>query len=190
MTALPSTAIDAHRSALVRFVASRIDDDAAEDIVHDVLVRAYGRRDQLRDDAKLLPWLYQMTRNAIVDHHRARRPAAELPEDLTAPEAERDAYRELASCVIPLIEELPPHYRDAVQLSEIDGLALHETAKRLGISLSGAKSRVQRARAKLHDAVMQCCQIELDHRGAIRDYACRPAAACHGSAEASPAKRR
>jgi RNA polymerase sigma-70 factor, ECF subfamily len=175
MTALPSLAIDAHRAALVRFVASRVDVDAAEDIVHDVFVRAYARREQLRDETKLLPWLYQMTRNAIADHHRARRPSEELPEDVAMREPEDRAMQELASCLTPLIEQLPEHYRDAVQLSEIDGVSLQETANRLGISLSGAKSRVQRARTKLQEALLQCCHVELDHRGSIRDYACRGA---------------
>ena len=160
-----------YRDALYRFVVGRVKDRAAaEDIVHDVLVRAHEKQEQLRDDTKLASWLYQMTRNAISDHHRADKGYEELPEDLIAPETERQALQELANCLTPLIQRLPERYRDALEMSELEGLTQQETADRLGISLSGAKSRVQRARAKLGELVHQCCRIELDRRGSLIDY--------------------
>lgn len=173
-----------HRESLVRFVRTRVDDpSSAEDIVHDVLLRAYERQSQLRDQSKLAPWLYQMTRNAIADHHRGRKPHEELPEELAEPEAEPAVIQQLAGCLTPLIARLPEPYRDALTLSEIDGLTQQETAARLGISLSGAKSRIQRARTKLQDLIHACCRIELDHRGSIRDYEPRPKCGghCHGA---------
>lgn len=63
-----------YRAQLLRFVVKRVADPAtAEDIVHDVLVRVYQRRDTLRDGQKFEPWLYQITRNAVIDYYRARR---------------------------------------------------------------------------------------------------------------------
>lgn len=164
-----------HRAALVRFVQSRVKDHAtAEDIVHDVLLRAWERREQLRDETKLAPWLYQMTRFAIIDHHRASRPSEELPEDLVAPVHEEEAVQQIARhCIAPLIARLPERYREPLTLSEIEGLTQQQVATRLGLSLSGAKSRVQRARAKLRDSVLDCCRVELDHRGAIMGHDCR-----------------
>jgi RNA polymerase sigma-70 factor, ECF subfamily len=160
-----------YREALYRFVIGRVKDRAAaEDIVHDVLVRAHEKQSQLRDQARLAPWLYQMTRNAITDHHRAQKPHEEVPEDLAAPEEEREALQELARCLTPLIQQLPERYRTALEMSELQGLTQQETAEHLGISLSGAKSRVQRARAKLEDLVHQCCRIELNGRGSVVDY--------------------
>lgn len=160
-----------HRTMLHRFVLGRVRDrDAAEDIVHDVLLRAWKQRDRLRDRSKLVPWLHQMTRNAIVDHFRAYHPAEELPPDLPAPDHDRDAIAELAPCLTPFIEQLPDTYRDAIALSEVEGLTQQETAQRLGISLSGAKSRVQRGRARLQELLEACCRIERDHRGSVMDY--------------------
>lgn len=166
-----------YRAALVRFVRSRVDDAmAAEDIVHDVLVKAYARRDTLRDEAKTGAWLFQMTRNAIVDHYRTRRPNAEIPEDLAAPESEGSAREELARCLTSLITHLPEGSRKAIELSELQGLTQKETAARLGITLSGAKSRVQRGRAQLHEMLMECCRVEQDVRGGIVDY--EPSGGC------------
>ena len=169
-----------YRAALVRFVRSRVNDaETAEDIVHDVLVKAYARRETLRSEEKLDAWLFQMTRNAIVDHYRAKRPTEEVPEDLVAPESEGSAREELARCLTALITHLPERSRTAIELSELQGLTQKETAERLGITLSGAKSRVQRGRAQLHDMLIECCRVERDVRGGIMDF--EPSSTCtHG----------
>jgi RNA polymerase sigma-70 factor (ECF subfamily) len=64
---------------------------------------------------------------------------------------------------------LPEPYSQALILTEYEGLSQKEMAERLGISFSGAKSRVQRARRKLRDLLLQCCHFELDRR-AFLDY--------------------
>jgi RNA polymerase sigma-70 factor (ECF subfamily) len=170
-----------YRAQLFRFVLRRVEDhDTAEDIVHDVLLRAYDRRDTLRDSGRFEPWLYQVTRNAIIDHYRRRRPSDPLPDDLAvADEAQSgSARRELAACMQPFIDALPDHYRSAISLSEIQGLTQQQTADQLGISLSGAKSRVQRGRRMLEDRLLDCCRIEVDGRGSIADYEKRNGNSC------------
>jgi len=69
-----TTAWQAHRDALYRFVLQRVRDEAAaEDIVQEVLVKAYTRQGTLKEPSKLRPWLYQITRNAIIDYFRSQR---------------------------------------------------------------------------------------------------------------------
>jgi RNA polymerase sigma-70 factor, ECF subfamily len=173
LTQIDETLWRDYRTQLFRFVLRRVSDEAAaEDIVHDVLMRAYDRRDTLRSGDRFEQWLYQITRNAVIDHYRARRPSEPLPADLTAADdtGDGEARRELAGCMKPLVSSLPAHYRDAVVLSELEGLTQLETAARLGLSLSGAKSRVQRARKLLETKLLDCCRVELDSRGAIVDY--------------------
>jgi RNA polymerase sigma-70 factor, ECF subfamily len=165
-----------YRTRLFGFVHRRVADAAtAEDIVHDVLVRAYEKRDTLRSAHRFEPWLYQITRHALIDHYRARRPTEPLPPDLAGLDGagDRQAMRELASCMQPLVNTLPSHYRDALALSELQGLTQQETAARLGLTLSGAKSRVQRGRRLLEEKLLECCRVELDSRGSIVDYESR-----------------
>jgi RNA polymerase sigma-70 factor, ECF subfamily len=162
-----------YRARLLAFVRRRIDDDAAaEDIVHDVLLRAYRGRGSLRDADRFGPWLYQAARNAVTDHYRSRRPTQPVPENLPVEDSDsgRAAVRELARCMRPLVDSLPELYREAIQLSELDGMTQAEAARQLGLTHSGAKSRVQRGRALLAEALLGCCSIELDHRGAVADY--------------------
>ncbi len=163
----------AYRDQLLRFVRRHIDDDAAaEDVLQEVFLRMHRDLDRRRDLGNPRAWLYRVTRSVIVDHYRARRPMAALPETLAAPEPDRaeQSLRELARCLLPMIERLPTGYREAVYLSEIEGMTQRRVAEHLGISLSGAKSRVQRGRARLHEMLTECCAVEQDHGGRISDY--------------------
>ena len=180
---LPTQAEEAlwrdYRARLFRFVVTRVRDEAtAEDIVHDALVRAWEKRDTLRSGERFEPWLYRITRNAVIDHYRARRPTEPLPPDLTADDgpAGDDARRQLATCIEPFVNALPAHYREAVALAELEALTQQDTADRLGLTLSGAKSRVQRGRRLLETMVLECCRVELDSRGGIMDYERNPRA--------------
>ncbi|MEM7538202.1 MAG: sigma-70 family RNA polymerase sigma factor [Chloroflexota bacterium] len=68
-----------YQNKLSSFIRSRVDNDAVEDILQDVFVKVYTRLDSLKENAKLESWLYQITRNAVVDYYRAKRPTANLP---------------------------------------------------------------------------------------------------------------
>lgn len=178
------------RGELVRFVRARVGDDAAaDDIVHDVLLRALAELEGPRPPVHLRGWLYRATRNAIVDHYRARRPSEELPEEIgaTPAEDEASAEQELARCLAPLLGTLAPDYREALTLAEVEGLPQREIAGRAGLSLSGAKSRVQRARKMLRQAILDCCRIETDRRGGVVELAPRPeSSGCAAPSAASP----
>jgi RNA polymerase sigma-70 factor (ECF subfamily) len=155
-----------------RFIRARVVDEmAAEDILQDVFVKAWTRSDTLRDKSKIEAWLYQIARHAIIDHHRRRRPNVELDESLAAEELPEDGLeRDLAEGLPRLIEQLPEAFHNALVMSEIDGIPQNEVARRLGISLSGAKSRVQRARAKIKEMLDACCEFEFDRLGRVISY--------------------
>lgn len=70
-----------------------------------------------------------------------------------------------------MVELLPKPYREAMRLADFEGLSQQEIADRMGISLSGAKSRVQRARQQLREMILDCCHVERDRRGNVVDYA-------------------
>lgn len=111
-------------------------------ILQDIFVRVHSRINTLKDSEKLESWLYQITRNALVDYYRAHRPLEELPEWLEQPKISREETnrRELSLCLAPMVQQLPEKYRYAVQQSEIEGITQKIIAEKEGISLSGAKS--------------------------------------------------
>lgn len=162
---------------LYRFIRSRVADDSdADDILQEVFLRIHSNLDKVRDMNRLESWIYQIARNSITDYYRSRRrlislEAAGLENNLvaTAPE-ELDATAELASGLRDVVDALPERYRQALILTEYEGLNQKQMAERLGISLSGAKSRVQRARQKVMDALLTCCHFEFDVRGILCCY--------------------
>jgi RNA polymerase sigma-70 factor, ECF subfamily len=165
---------------LGQFIRTRVSDPTtAEDILQDVFVRIQARLDQLDDPAKLQSWLYLIARNAIIDHYRTRKQTTELPESLPAEVPEDDSEMEgLKAAFRRMIYSLPDPYRDALIVTEFEGLTQKQLAERLGISLSGAKSRVQRARAQLKQMLHDCCTFEFDRRGHVIDCAARPNGGC------------
>ena len=166
---------------LQQFIRHRVSDDAtAEDLLQDVFLNIHQHVDTLRDVKKLESWIYQVTRNAIIDYYRSIRTTTTLedPEALQLAEdlPDEDVISELFPCVRAMVTSLPAQDRQALILTEYQGLTQKELAKRLGLSLSGAKSRVQRARAKLKQQLLACCHFELDRRGHVIDY--QPRCAC------------
>lgn len=153
------------------------DPQVAEDILQDVFVKIHARIDTLKDESKLESWIYQVARNAIADFYRGHSLTAELVETIPAPderEAEDDVEKQLSSGLKEMVESLPRDYRDAILLTEFEGLSQRELADELGLSFSGAKSRVQRGREKLRQMLLDCCHFEFDRLGGIINYSPRP----------------
>jgi len=165
------------RPFIARRVRSPVDVD---DVVQDVFLRIQRGLAGLRDDERFGPWVYRVARSAVAHHHRVavRHPLAddEAPEEGGAPppDAEDDgaAERELAAYVAVFVAMLPSPYREALTLTELEGVTQKEAAAMLGISLSAMKSRVQRGRQQLRAAFDACCRIALDVRGRV--IACEP----------------
>ena len=163
-----------YRLGLYRFVLKRVHDEAAaDDIVQDALAKILANFDSLRDQQKIRQWMYQITRNAIVDYFRRHRMDDALPDELLVvdePDGSSVEEELSACCISPFIKKLPEKYRTAITLSEIKGLTQKEVANREGMSLSGAKSRVQRGRKMLKEMMLACCQFDVDSQGRIIDY--------------------
>ncbi len=164
---------------LKKFIVSRVHDpNIADDILQEVFLRIHDRMDTLEDPSKLESWLYQITRNIIVDIYRAskRHLSFDHTFDVPEPPTEGTVHRQLAPGLRYFINSLPPLYREALHLVEIEGLSQKELAQRLGISYSTAKTRVQRGRALLRKRLMECCHFEFDRYGTVLDYHPR---SCH-----------
>ena len=158
------------------FVTARVGDpELAADITQDVVVRsiASGDLDQVDSPAA---WLYRSARNAVIDHYRTRRVHDAFdgedawPDPGPLDDEPNDATRELARCLQPMMAELPATARDALTRVDLEGQTHQQAAAQLGLSVSGMKSRVQRARRQLRDVLQQCCTVGLDRTGAVTRY--------------------
>jgi RNA polymerase sigma-70 factor, ECF subfamily len=162
---------------LRRFILQRVPDaDTADDILQDVFVKIHTHIDSLQNENRLESWVYQIVRHAIADYYRALQPSINVDEIPLASDQEddEDAIKELAPCIKAMISALPENDREALMLTSYGGLNQKELAEKLSISPSGARSRVQRAREKLKEILLNCCHFEFDHLGKMIDYQQRP----------------
>lgn len=187
------------------FVSRRVRNSAdVEDIVQETFLRIHRHLAEVRGADRLTAWVFQVARSAMVDHFRRRRQPGEPLRDEHELTATPDAaggtglareFEELAACLAPMIETLPRADREAIDLAEIKGLTQRAASARAGVTLSGMKSRVQRARRRLKAMLLDCCRIELDRRGGIvghepRDGACQPCRSSSGVQTGAPRPRR
>lgn len=157
---------------LKSFIKSRIkDEDMTNDILQDVFLKIQLNISKLEDGTKLTSWVYQITRNAIIDHFRKTKHHADADEiEVEETDFEKNYNKVFQDDVRCFINELPEKYREALILTEYKGMNQIQLAEHLNISYSGAKSRVQRAKDKLKDLFTDCCNIQSDKFGNIVDY--------------------
>jgi RNA polymerase sigma-70 factor (ECF subfamily) len=181
------------RRNLRAFISRRVRNQAdVDDLVQRVLLQIVKGLGSLRDAERLHAWVYRTARNVIVDHYRSatahREVASGGSEDLAlangadsqvrSDEDERAALQELAACMTPMIRQLPPVYREAITLADLEGVNQADAAMRVGVSVSGMKSRIQRGRKQLKAVLEECCRVHLDRRGAIVAYDPRTPNSC------------
>ncbi len=171
-------------AALRRYVRGRVaDPHAAEDIVQDVFLALSRQLQQGLPTGPLHAWLFRVARNAVVDHHRRRRKSTSTSADgadiagTDDTELAGEAGQLLASCR-RFLHELPEEQREAIVATEYEGVSQAELARRLGLSASTIKSRVQRGRQRLEQALRDCCTFEFDRRGGLVDWQRRPGGGC------------
>jgi RNA polymerase sigma-70 factor, ECF subfamily len=159
------------------FVARRVPASEVDDVLQDVFVRVQRSLGGLRDEERLVSWLYRVARSAVQEslRQRARHPLASAEYDEPAavdPESSVACESGLAAFAAAAVTRLPDPYRQALTLTELEGMSQLAAAKQLGISPSGMKSRVQRGREKLREILDASCNIALDVRGRV--IACEP----------------
>lgn len=163
-------------SRLRSFIAKRVPAADVDDVLQEVFLRIQRGLATLRQEERLGPWAYRVTRNAITDYRRVRHRHPLASSDaqdsvgVDPREEDSEAGPELANYVAPFIAMLPSPYREALTLTELEGLSQSAAAQMMGVSLSGMKSRVQRGRTRLRELLDACCEIALDARGRVVSF--------------------
>ena len=169
---------EAHARSLRLWLRHELRDDAqADDVLQDVFIKALRQEKRFCSLENARAWLFEVARNTAADHlrrHRPLREAVELPEDIAAEAPENAAVEGLSQCLPRVLAELSPEDREAIVLCDIEGITQADYAIRLGISLPGAKSRVQRARQRLKARLSEACRVRYDERGNVCCFTPRP----------------
>lgn len=173
------------QEGLAQFVLRRVPSEAdAADVLQEIFLRIHQGAARIEYDDQVAGWIYTVARRTIADFYRDRyrrlddRPVDEAPPPEAPPPegslvtfaGSHDVHEEVLSWLRPMIEGLPEPYRTALLLADVEGLPQQAIADRSGITLSGAKSRVQRARQMLGEALRRCCEVEFGPDGRAIEF--------------------
>jgi RNA polymerase sigma-70 factor (ECF subfamily) len=147
----------------------------AEDLLQDVFLKALRQGERFCSIENARAWLFEVSRNTLADHWRRRRDSVELPDDLSLELAEPPPVDSLSACLPRVLSELSPADREAIRCCDLESMSQADYAKQLGISLPGAKSRIQRARQRLKAQLASACQVQFDADGKVCCFVPRPA---------------
>jgi RNA polymerase sigma-70 factor (ECF subfamily) len=163
-------------------------------VLQDTLIRLHEGASSLRNADRAEAWVFSIARRAIADYFRReeRRPvdtsvddptveSTPSPEHLAPYEGDHNTHEEVLSWLRPMAEQLPEMYRRPLIMADFEGHTQQAVADEIGLSLSGAKSRVQRARVKLRERLMRCCEIEFGPEGRAVAFRRRETASCESS---------
>ena len=167
------------------YIRSKVsNDDEAEGILQDIFIRIHKGLDKLRHEDRVHSWVFGIARRALADHYRKKGRDRETPAgteirtntnedpqlDLNDFDGDHGVHEEVLSWLIPMIDELPEKYAKPLKMADVEGQTQQEVADYLGLSLSGVKSRVQRARQKLGEVLAECCEVQFGREGKAVAY--------------------
>ncbi|MCP9199590.1 sigma-70 family RNA polymerase sigma factor [Gramella sp. GC03-9] len=165
---------DALRNYIFRFVKNA---DTANHLSHEVLMKVYASCCSGRDIKNIRSWLFQICYTTCMDHFKQENKTTEIKSDFKAIEEDL-TYEETAELMSSLINLLPLKYSKPLELSDIQGLKQEEVANLLGLSLTATKTRIQRARQKLKEQILECGNVEINDKGNLTGFqlksGCKP----------------
>lgn len=147
--------------------------DVTDDILQEVFIKIHQNLHLLRDEERVAGWVFQIARNTVLNYFRTQKKNLEnqrFHQRETEGESyfkENDLNEMVGNWLEKFKKDLAPKYQEALQLVDIEGITQVELANRLGISISGAKSRVQRGREQLKQKLVDCCPVKTDQYGNI-----------------------
>ena len=165
-----------HEAEILHFLVHRTgNQDDADDLLQEVFIKALRQGGDFCQLDNPRAWLFHVARNLIIDRLRLTKTQVPLPDDLCAePEPELRPVDDLSQCIPRVLSELSRVDREAIVLCDLQGMTQLAYAQRFGISLSAAKSRVQRARARLKAQLVTACRVSFDESGDVCCFVPRP----------------
>jgi len=133
------------------------DRDAADDLVHDTVIKALSGRHSFQPGTNLAAWLFRIQRNEFISGLRRQRPSVPvdtaIAESLSHP-AHQDSGLIMREFVTAFAK-LAPTQREALLLAVLEGLPYEVIAAHTGVSVGTVKSRISRARDTLERLLLE-----------------------------------
>ncbi|RWX55803.1 sigma-70 family RNA polymerase sigma factor [Photobacterium chitinilyticum] len=153
-----------HESQLAHWLQAQTHDEPlAQDLLHEVFIRAMHQDKRFCNIANTKAWLFRVARNLLIDLSRKHVPSpTSALDDIEQEEADDTTVDSLANCLPRVLKELNPADSELLIACDIQGMTQQQFAIRHGLSLPAVKSRLLRARKKLRQQLTVSCQVRLD----------------------------
>ena len=163
-----------YKSGLEFYILKKVKDkDIANDLSHEVLMKIYNSCCSDIEIRNVRSWMFQIAHNTTVDYLKnENRFTHEVPEDTETDE--NNAYKEIEKWLRPLMDLLPEKYAVPLQLSDLEDMKQAEVSKKLNLSLTATKSRIQRARKLLKEKIIECSKMETNSSGNLVSIEIKP----------------
>jgi RNA polymerase sigma-70 factor (ECF subfamily) len=152
---------DRYQTPLFNFYSKLTGDRTlSEDLVQEVFLRILKYRQSYRPGTPFRSWIYQIARNARVDHFRKFPHQTALEPEMLPPVLPRDSAQENqeAQLLQRALMQLPEEKREILLLCRFQELKYQEIAELLGCELATVKTRIHRALLELRKAFHQLTQ--------------------------------
>jgi RNA polymerase sigma-70 factor (ECF subfamily) len=149
----------------------------AEEAMQDTFVKAFRHLDQFRQESRFTTWLTRIAVNEALQKRQARKDFVSLDDSRDVPERAEEQFaprryeawradpeklygkQELRRIIEAAIQSLPPIYREAFVLRDVEEMSAEEAAEAIGITVGALKSRLLRARLMMREALA----VSLEH---------------------------
>lgn len=163
------TAWESHERELRRWLLRQLRGDAAlaDDLLQLVFLKALRRGDFCEVD-RARAWLFTTAKTTLIDHFRVQKTEVPVPDELSTQELEPpEPVLQLSQCLPRALSELSPEDAAIIRACDLGGQTQAAYAAENGLSVPGAKSRLQRARRKLAEHLTTACQVRRDEDGKV-----------------------
>lgn len=154
-----------YRHLLNKVLTSKISNrDDVEDLLQNILIKIHKHLPDLANHNNIKAWMLTVAKSTIADHYRKQtKDSVITTSDLWYEQQSMD--NELLHCLQPFIACLPQEDRELIERFDLAGESQKAYALSTNTSYSTLKSRVQKSRQLLKQQILNCCELELDHRG-------------------------
>ncbi|WP_169301396.1 sigma-70 family RNA polymerase sigma factor [Pontimicrobium aquaticum] len=154
-----------YKSGLKYYILKKTkDENLADELSHEVLMKIYKSCCSGNEIKNIRSWMFQIAHNTVIDHLKKEGKFVDKVTEILETN-ENNTYKDVEEFVEPLIKLLPQKYATPLLLSDIEGISQIEVSKKMNLSLTATKSRIQRARKLLKEKIIECSNLETNTKG-------------------------
>ncbi|OJJ16556.1 hypothetical protein BKI52_32085 [marine bacterium AO1-C] len=162
-----------HQPELLNFIKTGTYDKATiNDVLQEVGIKLYLALKKQQPIKNYQTWLFQVAKNTMVDFYREKQRHPYLQADLYSENTDNETVTSDINDLLGFIIQtyLPQEYGTPLYLGDIERVPQKIVGYILGLSLPATKSRIQRARKKLKEVLMDFFEIQQNNKGEILDF--------------------